>query len=186
VSPQCDSVADLFVDVLRELVAGSAEWRRELVLPPSDAAEPGAVPAPVAAFLHARADELRAAIARLDERRVHRLWQSGVARAQADTSVTPRTDDREVRRSDLFARVGAEPFRFLVAPPPEGGDDRCYFYKDGEWTLPVLARALLTKLAAQDGPFRAEDALAWDRQLKFQQVRDVLATLVAAGVLERR
>jgi hypothetical protein len=186
VSPECATVTDFFVAAVRELFAHDPAWRQELSGSPADDPVAGAIPAGIAGVLGARAAELRAAIDHLDERRLHRLWQLGVATAQSPT-IPPKSwpASHEIHRADLLARADAGPFHFLVAPSPGGDEERCYFYRAGEWSLPAAAREVLTKLSAHDA-FRAEEALAWDRRLKFQELREILATLVAAGVLERR
>jgi hypothetical protein len=197
VSPARAAATDLVLAALRERLLESAPWRRDLSVAPheADTAPPGAAPASIAATLDARLGELREAVAALDPRHLHRLWSRGVAaaRVQDDESANagagppaPAPAGDEIRRSDVLARAGREPFRFLVAPGPAGDGERCYFYaRGGEWSLPGAARDVLAEIAARE-EFRAEAALAWDRRLKFQDLRDVLATLVAAGVLARR
>jgi hypothetical protein len=186
VSPERATVTDLVVAALREHLAERADWRRDLFAAPGEEPPPGGVPASISSVLGARLGELRDVLAGLDERRLHRLWSLGVAAGRAsEPPDAGALEPGEIRRSDVLARAGAEPFHFLVAPAPTGGGDRCYFYRGGEWSLPLAARELLAGLATRD-EFRAEDALGWDRRLKFQDVRDVLATLVAAGVLVRR
>jgi hypothetical protein len=185
VSPDCATPTDLFVGAIRELFANDLAWRQDLLQAPGDVPAAGAVPAAIASVLGARAAELRDAIAHLDERRLHRLWQLGVAAGQAPAAPPAPRAAEEIHRSDRLARADAEPFHFIVAPSPMGGEERCYFYRGGEWSLPVAARDVLTHLR-EHAEFRAEAALAWDRRLKFHELRDILATLVAAGVLERR
>ena len=135
--------------------------------------------------------ELGDVLAGFDERRLHRRWSLGVAAGRdarddkSDGAPPSRPDGDEIRRSDVFARADREPFHFIVAPSPAGDGDRCFFYRGGEWSLPGVAREVLAQIAARE-ELRAEAALAWDRRLKFQDVRDILATLVAAGVLVRR
>jgi hypothetical protein len=190
VSPERATVTDLVLAALREGLAARAAWRRDLFAPPDEAPPAGGVPASLADAVAARLDELRAAVAELDPRRVHRLWRRGVAEGQAPADAASdgapgAFPADEIRRSDVLARVGGAPFQFLVAPAPTGGGERCYFYRSGEWSLPLEASELLGGVASHEA-FRAEDALGWDRRLKFQDVRAILATLVAAGVLERR
>jgi hypothetical protein len=186
VSPERATATDLVLAALRERLGERADWRRDLFATPGEAAPAGGVPPSIASGLAARLAELRDAIGSLDERHLHRLWRLGVAagRAPADEE-PPAMDPGEIRRADVFARAGGAPFEFLVAPAPSGGGDRCYFYRGAEWSLPVAARELLAEIAQRE-EFRAEAALAWDRRLKFQDVREILATLVAAGVLVRR
>jgi hypothetical protein len=193
VSPERATVADFVVAALRERLAESADWRRDLFATPGEAPPPGGVPASIARVLGARLADLRDAVAGLDERRLHRLWSLGVAAGRAPTGAAAldpaaageTADATEIRRSDVFARAVREPFHFVVAPSPAGDGDRCFFYRGGEWSLPGAARTLLAEIAERE-EFRAEAALAWDRRLKFQDVREILATLVAAGVLVRR
>ena len=186
VSPERATVTDLVVAALRERLAERADWRRDLFAAPDEARPVGGVPASISSVLGARLAELRDVLAGFDERRLHRLWSLGVAAGRDVGGAAPAAlDGGEIRRSDVLARASAEPFHFLVAPAPTGGGERCYFYTGGEWSLPVGARDLLTEIAQRE-EFRAEAALAWDRRLKFQDVREILATLVAAGVLVRR
>jgi Cupin superfamily protein len=182
VSPERATVTDVVLAAVRERLVERAEWRRDLFATPGEAPPAGGVPASIASVLGARLADLRAALADLDERHVHRLWAA--ARAPEVAPAAP-TEVGEIRRSDVLARADAEPFHFLVAPAATGDGDRCYFYRGAEWSLPAAARDLLTELAKHD-ELRAEDALGWDRRLKFQDVREILATLVAAGVLVRR
>jgi hypothetical protein len=186
VSPERATATDLVLAALRERLGERAEWRRDLFATPGEAAPAGGVPPSIASGLGARLAELRDAIGALDERHLHRLWRRGVAagRAPADDEHYP-LDPGEIRRADVFARPNGAPFDFLVAPAPSGGGDRCYFYRGAEWSLPVAARELLAEIGRRE-EFRAEAALAWDRRLKFQDVREILATLVTAGVLVRR
>jgi hypothetical protein len=189
VSPERATVADFVLAALRERLAARAEWRRDLFATPGEAPPAGGVPASISGLLDARLADLREVVAGLDERGLHRLWSLGVAAGRAADASTeeapPATDADEIRRSDVFARGGREAFHFVVAPSPTGDGDRCFFYRGGEWSLPGSARDLLGQIAERE-EFRAEAALAWDRRLKFQDVREILATLVAAGVLVRR
>jgi hypothetical protein len=188
VSPERATVADFVLAALRERLDERAAWRRDLFAAPSEAPPSGAVPAALAAELRARLADLRDVLGELDERRLHRLWSLGVAagRAAGEAEALGPPDGGEIRRSDVFARADREPFRFVVAPSPAGDGDRCFFYRrGGEWSLPASAREVLAQIAERE-ELRAEAALAWDRRLKFQDVRDILATLVAAGVLVRR
>jgi hypothetical protein len=184
VSPARTTVLDLVSRLIHELFAGRPEWRRDVLGPAGAAAEPGAVAGAVAAQLGARLGELKSVIDSLDARRLHRLWRRDVAEGQAGGPPPPAPDE-DIRRSDVFARATDQPFDFIVAPVPGGDEERCFFYGAGEYSLPASARGLLTEIARRD-QFKAEDALAWDRTLKFQQVRDVLTTLLTAGVLERK
>jgi hypothetical protein len=171
---------------LRERLDERAAWRRDLFTTPGEAPPAGGVPASLAAELGARMAELGDVLSGFDERRLHRLWSLGVA-AGRDAGDGPPSlpDGAEIRRSDVFARADREPFHFVVAPSPSGDGDRCFFYRGGEWSLPGAAREVLAQIAARE-ELRAEAALAWDRRLKFNDVRDILATLVAAGILVRR
>jgi hypothetical protein len=187
VSPERATVADFVLAALRERLGERAAWRRDLFATPGEAAPSGGVPASIAGELGARLAELRDVLGDLDERRLHRLWSLGVAAGRAsDVAPAPGAPDAgEIRRADLFARVDRAPFQFVVAPSPTGDGDRCFFYRGGEWSLPGAARDVLAQIAERE-ELRAEAALAWDRRLKFQDVREILATLVAAGVLVRR
>lgn len=191
VSPERATVTDFVLAALRERLDEGAAWRRDLFATPGEVPPAGGVPASIAGALGARLAELREALAGFDERRLHRLWSLGVAAGRAgDPPAAPDPPDAgEIRRSDVFARADRAPFHFVVAPSPQGGDDggdRCYFYaKGGEWSLPASARDVLAQIAERE-EVRAEAALAWDRRLKFQDLREILATLVAAGVLVRR
>jgi ribosomal protein L16 Arg81 hydroxylase len=187
ISPDRTTVLDLVTRVVHELFSSRPEWRRDVLAPAGQAPPPGAVAPAVAEQLEARLGELRAAIAGLDARRLYRLWSRDVAEAHATEAVAPPAPvGEDIRRSDVFVRATDEPFHFIVAPVPDGDEENCFFYcQGGEWSFPGAARAFLTKLEGCD-EVRAEDALAWDRTLKFQQVREMLATLVAAGVLRRR
>lgn len=187
VSPERATVADFVLAALRERLDERAAWRRDLFATPGEAPPAGGAPASLAAELGARMAELGEVLAGFDERRLHRLWSLGVAAGRDGGTGAPPgpPDDGEIRRSDVFARSDREPFHFVVAPSPAGDGDRCFFYRGGEWSLPAAAREVLTQIAARE-ELRAEAALAWDRRLKFQDVRDILATLVAAGVLVRR
>jgi hypothetical protein len=189
VSPERATATDLVLAALRERLAERAEWRRDLFATPGEEPPPGGVPASISGGLAARLADLRDVVAGLDERHLHRLWRLGVAAGRAPDGDEPAEaaplPAGDIRRSDVFARAGGAPFDFLVAPAPTGGGDRCYFYRGAEWSLPVAARELLLEIARRE-EFRAEAALAWDRRLKFQDVREILATLVAAGVLVRR
>jgi Cupin superfamily protein len=188
VSPERATVADFVLAALRERLDERAAWRRDLFATPGQASAAGGVPAALEAELGARLADLRDVLAGFDERRLHRLWSLGVAAGRAgDEAAAPGPPDAgEIRRSDVFARADREPFRVVVAPSPSGDGDRCFFYRrGGEWSLPASAREVLARIAERE-EVRAEAALAWDRRLKFQDVRDILATLVAAGVLVRR
>jgi hypothetical protein len=186
ISPERTTMMELFVRALHELFANRPEWRQDVIAPPDDFPPVGGIPASIARQLDARLVELRQSLANLDARRLHRLWQHDVAAGQtSQVPVAPIPEGDQIRRSDVFARVGAEPFRFIVAPAHDGEEERCYFYRGREWIVPLAARAFLSELARHD-EFRAESALTWDRTLRFDDVRDILRTLVAAGVLERR
>jgi hypothetical protein len=187
VSPERATVADFVLAALRERLEEGASWRRDLFARPGEA-PPGGVPASIAAELGARLAELRDELAGFDERRLHRRWSLGVAagRAAEEPEAARAPDAGEIRRSDVFARADREPFHFVVAPSPAGDGDRCFFYRGGgEWSLPASAREVLAQIAERE-ELRAEAALAWDRRLKFQDVREILTTLVAAGLLVRR
>jgi hypothetical protein len=186
ISPDRTTVLDLVTHVVQELFAARPEWRRDVLAPAGQAAPPGGVAPAVAEQLEARLGELRAAIDELDPRRLHRLWRRHVAEGQAAAIASPPSPpDGDIRRSDVFVRATDQPFDFVVAPVPGGDQERCFFYRGGEWSLPGAARTFLTEVSRRE-EVRAEDALAWDRTLKFQQVRDMLAALVSAGVLRRR
>jgi Cupin superfamily protein len=197
ISPQRTTMMELFERALHELFANHPEWRQDVIAPPDDLPPAGAIPASISRQLDARLVELHQALAKMDVRRLHRLWQRDVAAGQTSESTVsglpPQSNADPIRRSDVFARAGAEPFRFIVAPARDSrssdsrsSDEQCFFYYSGtEWIVPIAARAFLTELARHD-EFRAESALAWDRTLRFDDVRDILGTLVAAGVLARR
>ena len=188
VSPERATVADFVLAALRERLEEGSSWRRDLFARPGETPPGGGVPASIAAELGARLADLRAELAGFDERRLHRRWSLGVALGRAsEEPEAPRPPDAgEIRRADVFARADGEPFHFVVAPSPAGDGERCFFYRSGgEWSLPASAREVLGQIAERE-ELRAEAALAWDRRLKFQDVREILATLVAAGVLVRR
>jgi hypothetical protein len=184
ISPGRTTVLEHVTRLIHDVFAGHPEWRRDVLAPAGDAPQPGAVPRAVAEQLGARLGELKAAVDALDARRLHRLWRHDLAQGQA-SAVEPPAPDEDIRRSDVFVRAGDKPFDFVVAPVPGGDEERCFFYGAGEWSLPASARTFLTEIARHD-ELKAEDALAWDRTLKFQQVRELLSTLVSAGVLRRR
>jgi hypothetical protein len=186
ISPQRTNVMELFVQAIQDLFANRHEWRQDLIAPPDDLPPPGAIPPSISRQLDARLVELRESLGKMDARRLHRLWQRDVAAGQTSEVAVPDIPvGDQIRRSDVFARVGGKPFRFIVAPARDSDEECCYFYRGGEWIVPIAARPFLTELGRHD-EFRAESTLAWDRTLKFEDVRDILGTLLAAGVLERR
>jgi hypothetical protein len=184
ISPQRGSVTDVFMNAIHDLIADRPEWRQDLIAPTGEAREAGAAPASVAQRIAARLDDLRALLAGLDARQLQRQWMRDaapdgeVAAAPAVVADAPA----EIRRGTVFERVGDEPFHFLVAPAAPGGEERCFFFRGQEWSLPSSARAVLTELPRHP-QFRAEEALGWDRQLRFDDLRAILGLLVTAGVL---
>ncbi|HXI56070.1 MAG TPA: cupin domain-containing protein [Polyangia bacterium] len=192
ISPKRATVTDLFLNAIGDLLADRPEWRRDLLAPPSGPQGAGsidAVDASVAQVIDKRLAELRAALASLDPRYLQRHWMRDVTAGHGqgpNDIAAAAAKDIEIRRSTVFTRADdGQPFRFMVAPDGPDQEERCYFYRDGEWSLPASARAFLTELGNHQ-EFRAEQALAWDRKLRFDDVRAFLGTLVAAGVLRAR
>jgi Cupin superfamily protein len=183
-SPERVTLGELLGRAVQELCAQNPEWRRDIFAPPDGASPAGTLPVAVERRLDAGLADLSAALARLDKRSLHRRWlrDVGAPELEEDAPAAP-PDPTTIHRSDVFTRAG-EPLHFIVAPSDDGREERCFFYRGAEWSLPGAARELLTKVGAQT-EFRAETALAWDRRLKFEDVRNVLGTLVAAGVLTR-
>ncbi|MEA2699956.1 MAG: hypothetical protein QOI66_4227, partial [Myxococcales bacterium] len=189
ISPKRATVTDLFLNAIGDLLADRPEWRRDLLAPPGGPQGSGGVDASVAQIIDDRLAELRAALADLDPRYLQRQWMRDVTAGHGEGPneiAAAAAKDIEIRRSTVFTRAdGAPAFRFIVAPDGPAKEERCYFYRDVEWSLPLSARAFLTELGNHQ-EFRAEQALAWDRKLRFEDVRAFLGTLVAAGVLRAR
>ena len=190
ISPDRTTVMDLFIRAIQDQFARSPDWRQDILAPPGELSPAGSIPASVAKKLDGMLGDLRASLGKMDARLVHRLWMRNVAASKllgAPPPPAPVADavEEPIRRSDLLGRAGDQPFQFIVAPAKDGGEERCFFYRGAEWSLPGEARVLLTELAQHD-EFRAEAALAWDRKLRFDDLRGLLGVLLAAGVLERR
>jgi hypothetical protein len=177
----------VFMNAIHDLIADRPELRRDLIAPTGEARDAGAAPASVAQRIAARLDDLRALLAGLDARQLQRQWMRDAA-PEGEVAAAPGGEvdaPAEIRRSTVFERVGDEPFHFLVAPAAPGGEERCFFFRGEEWSLPLSATALLTELPRHE-QFRAEEALSWDGKLRFDELRTALGLLVAAGVLRQR
>jgi Cupin superfamily protein len=195
ISPDRTTVMDVFIRAIQDRFSDRPAWREDLLAPPDEAAAPpGEIAPSVAKKLDALLADLRAAVSGMDPRVLHRLWMRNVIAGQQTTAAPPAAaggqaggeDSEPIRRSDTLTRVDGAPLRFLVAPVASGGEERCFFYRGGgEGSLPGSARAFLAELARHT-EFRAEAALAWDRKLRFEEVRDFLGVLLAAGVLRRK
>ncbi|HEX3697856.1 MAG TPA: cupin domain-containing protein [Polyangia bacterium] len=189
ISPDRTTVMDLFIRAIQDQFANRADWRQDILAPLGEEAPAGAIPPSVASKLDGLLADLRASLANMDGRLLHRLWMRNVVASKLTGLPPPAPpaapDEDTIRRSDEFARVGEQPLSFIVAPMKDGGEVRCFFYRGAEWSLPAAARPFLTELA-RHAQFRAEEALAWDRTMRFDDLRAVLAVLVAAGVLARR
>jgi hypothetical protein len=96
ISPDRTTVMDLFIRAIQDQFASSADWRQEILAPPGEQAPAGAIPASVAKKLDGLLGELRASLANMDGRLLHRLGRPATAVFYC------RADQRRWRRALLF------------------------------------------------------------------------------------
>ncbi len=184
VSPPRSTTFELFSRALQDLLLQRPGWRQELLAAPGDEPALGEIPRSAAQALDARLGELRKLLAEIDPRLLYRLWRLNVAVGQAADAPSPPASSVALKRSDVLARAGGQPFHFIVAPSPTGEDEIFFYQGDAEWTFPISARTFLSEMSRQR-EFRVEAALGWDRSLDLDDVIGILGQLVEVGVLCR-
>jgi ribosomal protein L16 Arg81 hydroxylase len=174
ISPPRAPVYHLVARVLEDLLLQQAAWRRDV---PPDAMEQ---------TFAARVTDLRAELAKLDQRALQRVWRINRAALgqQAALAEPAPTETVPLRSDDVLTHLGDEVQRYLVAPTL-GGPDEIFFYAGGaEWSLPIEALTFVKALAATER-FVVDDARSWDEALSSEDVKEILGQLLAAGMLRR-
>jgi hypothetical protein len=182
VSPPRMPIAAVVLETVRAALERVDDFRRDVLPHPSESTVgpvPASVTGPLAAARHALATWLEALPdAALVQAWASRVYRCGEGRARAE----PPTD---LRVDDILAHADARGFTYVVAPESPGAASVVFIYRGGdEWVFPAEAEAFVAKLASTPR-FRADDALTWDPRLAWDEARDVLAELVAAGILAR-
>lgn len=175
ISPPRTAVFQLFQKLLEDVLLSRAEWRRDVF----SADRESLIPTEVAAMFQARVTQLHEFVGSLDQRMLHRLWRMN-ALSHHQPNASP--EEQAVHEDDRLRHTG-ELHNYLIAPEKPGGSDAMHYYVGGtEWTLPIRSRKLVEQLALRSDITLA-DAFGLDADLDRNSVREVIQTLVLAGLL---
>ncbi len=161
-----------------EIITGAIEprlrrelaWRRDVGAPID--VPPDRLPPSVEEHLMERIESLRRALAELTPADLHRVWRlrrGGASRAQWDGVVNG---------DDVLTHSGG-----LAPGYQRDGDSLTLLHAGCEVELDTAAEPFVQALIAH-GCFRAGDAVRWDSDLTWDDVSELLATLLREGVLE--
>ncbi|HZO16732.1 MAG TPA: cupin domain-containing protein [Polyangiaceae bacterium] len=175
VSPPRTPIYQLIARTLEDHLIQNEALRHDVFASESALAH-GRAPPEIAQQFEGAIDALKALLDRLDRRMLHRVWRLNVPTPAIEGSATTiQPDDTLVHASDELRR-------YLVASEPQG-PEAIFFYACGsEWSLPIEALRFVEALAKQER-FVAKDACTWDPALAWDDVREMLEQLVAAGLL---
>ena len=182
ISPPRAPALHHLLDALEERLLRVPAWREDLVGMPADADDPTAVPASVRDVITRRLRDLGRTALALDARDLQRSWCQSVSRAagrehEASPTATPGPD----RAARLRHAPGG--FFHVLAPSDEMDGEAVFIYRGGiEWLFPAQALVFVRELGRHSS-FVASDVLAWDPALDWAAAREVLAQLLAAGIL---
>lgn len=150
---------------------GELAWRRDVGAPID--VPPDRLPASVEAHLMERVESLRRVLASLTAADLHRVWRlhrGGTLRARWQGDV--------VHEDDVLTHAGG-----LAPGYQRDGESLRLLHTGCEVELDAAAEPFVRALVAH-GRFRAEDSVRWDPDLTWDDVSELLATLLREGVLE--
>lgn len=177
------SIADVMVGALRDHLISKPQWRAGVPALTSTSRAHGAIPADLAALFADRIAALGREVAAMDARLIHQRW--GAATAVHAQSLPPPTG-AIVQPDEHLGPAGRAPIRFVVGPARTGAGQSEVFLYSGQnaAALPEDALRFVRGLAAQRR-FVAKSAAAWDPDLPWEEVQQVLTDLVDEGILRR-
>ena len=181
-SPPRVTVAQVLVSSIQAAL-GRAEGFRRDVLPHPDESVAGPVAQSVVRQLSQATAALAAWVPKLSSAGAVQTWCARVYRSGA---ASEPSEPIQIRRSHVLQHVDPRGLTYVVAPESPGADDVVFIYHRGEeWVFPVEAEPFVQQLAVTPS-FRADDALAWDASLSWDDARDVLEQLVQCGILRKQ
>ncbi len=161
---------EIITRAIEPRLRGELAWRRDVGAPID--APPDRLPATVEAHLMERVESLRAALASVTPADLHRVWRlhrGGASRARWEGDV--------IHEDDVLSHAGG-----LAPGYQRDGDSLRLLYTGCEVELDVAAEPFVRALVAH-GRFRAGDAVHWAPDLMWDEVSELLRTLLREGVL---
>jgi mannose-6-phosphate isomerase-like protein (cupin superfamily) len=182
VSPPRAPASRLLLDALEQRLVSSTQWRADLIGIPCDVADPAAVPPVVRDAITRRLRELGRVVLALEVREMQRSWCAAASRSAGSLHELTSSDDATPEREDRLAHAPGG-FLHLVGFSSEMNGEAVLIYANGaEWMFPLQAQNFVRELGRHP-TFVASDALSWDPALDWNAAREVLAQLLAAGIL---